>query len=1229
MNKPTKISLWAIGSLMAVVIFLSVLMAFADRVINRESIKNKIQDEISQALNGKVEFQHLDVSFFPKPKLIIRQGNFSVPGTAHGTLSSLTVSIKILPLFMGKFQNAGIDIKSPDVKIVLSVPPDKKEGDLKPVLIEDLEEKIAETLRFFSEKTPGFVISVKNGRLNFIEDKMPGFKFQNINARIAQTTHKISFDIQCTSTLWEDISIKGTVNPENLKSRGNIKLTKIRSHFLSRRLSSLLHYKVLTSPVNLNIIFKADGLKSIEGDLSCSALDLAIHPGEKECALKIKQFKGGVDLNENKLIFTLDELKLDYPELDVSGRLDFTPSSSSTPRKIDLWITGTNVDVPSTREVALELFGKSPVVQDIFKIIRGGKVPAINYTTHASSLADLGSLENMTLDGGISDGKIFVPGVALDLEGVEGNVTISEGVLNGQNLKAQLETSQCLDGSLKLGLTGKDALFNLDISVDANLAQLPPILNRVVRNDAFLKELALIDNPKGRATGRLYLGDSIDSIEAKVEVSQFNLSVNYRRLPYPLKIASGQYFYKGITTGVNNLSGSMGKSSFTALSTQTSWDKAPDLKITSGKAVFDLKEIFPWLKSSKIISGEIYGLTGVHGVIALSSMQYQGKLFDPENFQFQIAGEARNVALNSSLFPGVLKVTKGFFNSTAENISISDSHARILDASLEVSGDLKDYLKDLSQVDLTFQGDLGPDSVRWISDVIKLPPYLHLKPPISVSTAHLTWNHGHETGFSGDLVFQPKIKVSTDIHASPHALTIKNLAIQDQDDHASIKFVQKNRMADLFFAGNLHKSTLDGIVAENQILNGWINGNFQARVLLDRPLNSTLQGEVQANNLFFPGTSTSPLIVNELSLKTINDHHLQVESANLSWADNHFELTGNEDLSDNEPNLNMELYSEAIDLDKLRQAMDKYRKKNPDPADEKAWTNPIRGVLKLKTERLTYKGFTWNPFQADVIFNDRSADVALKNASLCTISTPGTLKISPEEISVHVKPSVRGQKLKSLISCLLDKAAEVDGDYNLDGELTAHGQNEQLIQSIGGHIELDAAKGRIYAGRFYSLLIDISNFIQVTEMFKGKMPDLSAEGFGYHSIHIKADVQKSILNLNEMVIDGMSMGIVCHGYVDYFKKKMDITALVAPLKAVDFIVRYLPGVNYILGGSLISFPVRIEGDLNNPRVTPISPTAVGSGLLGIMKRTLHLPVKIIEPVLLNQELVPPDKEESQ
>ena len=38
-----------------------------------------------------------------------------------------------------------------------------------------------------------------------------------------------------------------------------------------------------------------------------------------------------------------------------------------------------------------------------------------------------------------------------------------------------------------------------------------------------------------------------------------------------------------------------------------------------------------------------------------------------------------------------------------------------------------------------------------------------------------------------------------------------------------------------------------------------------------------------------------------------------------------------------------------------------------------------------------------------------------------------------------------------------------------------------------------------------------------------------------------------------------------------------------------------------------------------PKVIPLSLEAVGSGLLGIMKRTLQLPVKVIQPVLSGEE----------
>jgi hypothetical protein len=70
---------------------------------------------------------------------------------------------------------------------------------------------------------------------------------------------------------------------------------------------------------------------------------------------------------------------------------------------------------------------------------------------------------------------------------------------------------------------------------------------------------------------------------------------------------------------------------------------------------------------------------------------------------------------------------------------------------------------------------------------------------------------------------------------------------------------------------------------------------------------------------------------------------------------------------------------------------------------------------------------------------------------------------------------------------------------------------------------------------------------------------------------------------------------------------------VAPLKTVDWVVQRIPIVDYILKGTLISIPVRVHGDLNDPKIIPLDPSLLGSEFVGIMKRTLKLPFKLVQP----------------
>ena len=508
MTRFKKISLWITACFIFCAALIFILILSSDKLINQKQIIDKIQAGVSEAINGQVVFQRINVSFFPRPQIVLQQCSFSIPETIKGTIVSMSITPKLLPLIMGEFQNSGITLNTPDIEIYLDRKPGSEDKHLNSFSLGTIEEKVGTILSVVFSKTPGLRVRLKNARLNILKEKKPAFWFQDISASINVLKDHIGLDMQCDAKLFKNISLKGAVY-----------------------------------------------------------------------------------LDKDKLSFSLANLKLNYPRLNLSGKLDIHLTLPSTSQKVNLELVGKDVDVVSTRKAALEFAGKFPVVNHIFNIVKGGNVPHIQLISHGKSMKELGELENITINSNMTSGEIFVPKVDLDLTDVAGDVTISKGILEGKNLKAHMGASKCLDGSLKLGLEGENAPFHLDLTLEADLSQLPPILKRVVHNKAFIKENSLVENVKGRATGRLVLGESFASIKVFVDVSQFNLSANYRRLPHLLTINGGRYFMEGNTSSVKNISGSMGNSTFTEVSGQINWDNNPHLNITSGRADIDLEEI--------------------------------------------------------------------------------------------------------------------------------------------------------------------------------------------------------------------------------------------------------------------------------------------------------------------------------------------------------------------------------------------------------------------------------------------------------------------------------------------------------------------------------------------------------------------------------------------------------------------------------------------------------------
>jgi hypothetical protein len=1183
------------------------LILFAPRFINSESVRNTIQSAISQKVGGKLGFQQIDLDLFPRPYVVMRNVTLFIPQSITGTFESLSIYPKILPLFSGKVHFAKVEAESPDFTMSLHGIPKKSKGVDKAIPFSAIQDKALQLLSPLALNVPDLKVVVKKGSLDLLMEKETIFSLQDINSSIIFPPGELTVKITSQSNLWKTISIDGSIDPDYLRGKVRVKLTRFKPHLITRFLIPDTIHQIGESVVNIDLGITMDGLQDLQGEVNASLPSLTIIKGGKESVLKVKRLKADFHMSEDKLTADLTEMNLDYPRLNLSGELLIDRKFPS----VSLTLNGRAVDVQTTREASLILGGNVPVIKDIFDILRGGTVPSITFETHGSSFADMGKTENILIRGKIREGRIFVPGPQLSLESVKGDAVISQGVLEGKNSEARLGKSLGRNGTLKVGLVGENPPFHLDIIVQTDLEQLLPVLNRFVKNEAFVKELSAVHNLEGTAEGRLILGESLESINVTVDVSEMNLTARYQLLPHPLEIDGGQFFFDETIISIKNLHGKLGSSSFSELTASLSRADLPDFEIKSGKYFIDMEEIYPWLLSFEQIGEVLRDIKAMRGSLALSHIDLKGPLLNPQQWQFTAIGYLEDIFMESTLFPGPVAMRSGKIEALSEKLSFRDVEADIMDASLHASGAINNYMEDIYTSDVTMRGDLGPEATRWVSTLINLPSELAVRSPLSVSEAHLTWNSAGRVSLEGNLTVQEGPSISLDIFRNPEELTIKKLQVNDEESNAFLSLTLKEREFGLNFTGNLTQRTTDKFFMNTLILNEWITGDFKVHILRDEPLKITAEGALQGANIPFSSIMGAPGHIKSFSLNAATDR-LTVESAILIWEDNIITLGGDLNFTGDSFLLDMDLSTTEIDLEKIGGLLEKEDTEENEGLNVQIWDIPIRGVLRLKSENFTYDRFTWNPFHANISFARDEVSVEVINALLCGIAFPGVMKVTTQGLSLDFQPNSMNQELEPAFACLLQKERYATGSFGLKGKVAAQGKSETLVRSLRGSFEFSAIKGRIYQ---YGLLAKIFAFLNLTEIFKGQLPDMVKEGFAYRTITTHGDIKDGRVVVNELIIDSPSMGIVAQGFVDPVNNKVDLKCLVAPLRTVDSIIKKIPGISQLTGGTLFSIPLRVTGDLDNPKITYFSLSAAESGLLGIMKKTITAPIQIIQPLL--------------
>jgi len=876
-------------------------------------------------------------------------------------------------------------------------------------------------------------------------------------------------------------------------------------------------------------------LDSAQVGLKTKISDLTIYGNDRKETVKSLNLSGRVQMMGDKITAKIDRLTLEEPALALTGELTLAPTTPA----ITLNLTGTNIDVDATRKTALALAGDATPSKEIFDYLRGGKVPRISFTSHGENPAQLGKMDNILIKGHLQDGKVSVPAMKIDLTEVVGDVVISNGVLQGSGLSARLDKSTGLDGTLEIGLTTEHNLFKLGLMLSADLAESQSLLKRVLHVPTFTAELEKITNLQGRGQGKLTLGNSLSSINTEIEVSELHLTADYQGLPLPITITQGQVAFSKDRLKLDKLSGSVGHSQLTDLSCRFLWDEDLSLDISSGRFELAMAELYPWLASREGLRGKLHTLKHVTGRVALSALELKGKVGRPSEWQFNATGTLQNLLVDSESFSESIRIASGEFTIDRQQLTFEKLQLASQDAALILSGRLGGFPGRLERIELGLDGAMGPKSVEWLSEKLKVPTSYLIHAPLSISNAQVSWQPDATASFNGSVQIEKGPAITADIDYRPGELQVKQLHIKDQYSDATMVFDLNKDQRNLRFTGKLQHETLQTLFVDGQVGGGRVAGDFTVAIPQTEPAAVTTAGQLTGENL--------PVILSSGDIVNIARITLQADGPKVTF-----------------------------DINKLQR-----------------------------------KNLTLDPIAGTVSFDRDRADVRLDRAKVCGINALGRLSFARDEFSLDMALEGKDLDVATSYTCLTEGRVKATGRLDFSSKIYTKGKMNELVKGLTGPLQMTLSNGLIEQGKLVSRILEVLNF---TEIVKGRLPDLGATGLAYTTMTLNGRFQNGKLLIDKFFMDGETLGLVGSGEIRLADEMLDIQLLATPFKTVDTLVKYLPGVNYLLADSLIAIPISITGTFDDPTFAVLSPSAVGSSLYNLAERTIKAPFKLIDKI---------------
>jgi hypothetical protein len=440
------------------------------RIIDTPSVRADLSKKLSEAVNGQVTWQALEIRFFPLPHGIVRDAHFEIPNLVKVDVATADVTLRMLPLFRGNAELKSVTVLQPNVDVwIANSPDDSSDTGEKSTTKSPLEiyrSVMRPIMDGIAKFAPDTTLAIEQGRVAIHVAELPSFEASDLDLQILTDDKGVAVEATAAGTFWDKVAVKVRLGFADLSADVKLDAAGLKPQPVLEALLTNIRQALVLSNVAANLEAHTDGKSVIDAAIELDLPKAELQRGGKRYDIVQVRVGGTVAFRDQDIDIALNKIQLG--ELVPTAQASLTLTGPNHEAHLGLEID--TLDLVRLRDALVTLVSEPPELYPYLARLRGGQLRSLKFATQAATLGELFSLPRLQASVAVQGGRYLIPTVEIEANSIAAQVELIDGALKAREVSARLGASRLRQASaevvlvapLRLSATRAQATLQLD-----------------------------------------------------------------------------------------------------------------------------------------------------------------------------------------------------------------------------------------------------------------------------------------------------------------------------------------------------------------------------------------------------------------------------------------------------------------------------------------------------------------------------------------------------------------------------------------------------------------------------------------------------------------------------------------------------------------------------------------------------------------------------------------------